>query len=76
MWLLNKNLRIAFSNKTEYDDTKQLQKHTKHTKHTGEDYIIHELGRMEENVETGVGVVPCVGTGHRILLLSFALLFL
>ena len=76
MWLLNKNLRIAFSNKTEYDDTKQLQKHTKHTKHTGEDYIIHELGRMEENVETGVGVVPCVGTGHRILVLSIALLFL
>ena len=25
MWLLNKNLHIAFSNKTEYDDTKQLQ---------------------------------------------------
>ena len=73
MWLLNKNLHIAFSNKTEYDDTKQLQKHTKHTR---EDYIIHELGRMEENVETGVGVVPCVGTGHRILLLSIALLFL
>ena len=76
MWLLNKNLRIAFSNKTEYDDTKQLQKHTKHTKHTGEDYIIHELGRMEENMETGAGVVPCVGTGHRILFLSLALLFL
>ena len=47
----------------------------KHTNHTGEDYIIHELGRMEENMETGAGVVPCVGTGHRILLLSFALLF-
>ena len=72
MWLLNKNLRIAFSNKTEYDDTK----HTRHTKHTEEDCIIHELGRMEENVETGIGVVPCVGTGHRILLLSLALLFL
>ena len=72
MWLLNKNLRIAFSNKTEYDDTK----HTRHTKHTEEDCIIHELGRMEENVETGAGVVPCVGTGHRILLLSLALLFL
>ena len=69
MWLLNKNLHIAFSNETEYDDTK-------HTNHTREDYIIHELGRMEENMETGAGVVPCVGTGHRILFLSLALLFL
>ena len=73
MWLLNKNLHIAFSHKTEYDDTKQLQKHTKTH---WEDYIIHELGRMEENVETGAGIVPCVGTGHCILFLSLALLFL
>ena len=63
-----KLVNIAFSIKTAYDDTKPIFKQ--------EDDTTDELGRMEENMETGAGVVPCVGTGHRILLLSFALLFL